>query len=114
MFRLAQTPVGADVLDGPMPTREDTLSGKGYLRGVEMPSLLGGRPLHLVDVPLTDKLQFSPFYLSAVEFDLDRKILRKRLAVIKVDLQLEVISAVGEPVGDPPKSFVTLYGRAFR
>ena len=27
--------VGADVLDGPMPTREDTLSGKGYLRGVE-------------------------------------------------------------------------------
>ena len=35
VFRLAQTPVGADVLDGPMPTREDTLSGKGYLRGVE-------------------------------------------------------------------------------
>ena len=27
--------VGADVLDGPMPTREDSLSGKGYLRGVE-------------------------------------------------------------------------------
>ena len=27
--------VGADVPDGPMPTRKDSLSGKGYLRGVE-------------------------------------------------------------------------------
>ena len=51
--------VGADVPDGPMPTRKDSLSGKGYLRGVEMPSLLGGRPLHWVNATLTAKQQFE-------------------------------------------------------
>ena len=54
--------VGADVLDGPMPTREDSLSGKGYLRGVEMPSMLDGRPLHLVNIapPINSNLPLSP------------------------------------------------------